>query len=77
MTQESDLTPYVAPIRFNRPWRHYRLPGEIRLSVRHTVLGGTDRHHTMTIEHIVLEEMPLALNDRGSEHVYPVIRRMK
>lgn len=78
MPEEDDLTPYVAPVRFNRPWRHYRLPGEIKMSVRHTVLSGDgDRRNTMTIEHIVLEEIPLSLVGAGSEHNYPLLRRMK
>lgn len=78
MTEESDLTPYVPTIKFNRPWRHYRLPGEIKLSVSHTVMGGDgDRRQTMTIEHVVLEEIPLSLVGAGHEHIYPTLRRMK
>jgi|HubBroStandDraft_2_1064218.scaffolds.fasta_scaffold2380850_1 hypothetical protein len=59
-------------------WHHTRLPGRVKLSMRQRLLGGDSGTPHVLVEDIVLESLdPLQVQDQGTEHEYPQLRRRR
>lgn len=64
----TEQRPYVVS-----KWQHARLPGNIKSS--HRQVFWLDNR--LLVEEIVLEEIPLTVEDNGTEKTYPQLRRRK
>jgi hypothetical protein len=59
-------------------WHHIRLPGWVKHSTRQILAGGDSSEPHLLIEEIILQSMnDIQVQDNGTEHEYPNLRRRR